>query len=274
VLRINVNGDDFPADANKNYSIPPTNPFVGIAGEDEIFARGMRNPFRASFDSGTGVLWIGDVGGTLREEIDTLDPALHMAANFGWNCAEGTSCTTNANCTCGGTLRAPVYDYLHSVGLCITGGSVYRGCAMADFVGDYFFADYQNNKIFSGTVTASNGLTAVIERTAQFAGGNTSITSICEGGDGELYVTNHTAGTVRRLVQSPAPPDTNGDGIPDVCQCPSDIIENQIVDGADLGVLLSEWGPALPTTLSDIDGSGIVDGVDIGIMLSNWGPCP
>ena len=69
-MRIDVHGDDFPADANRNYAVPPTNPFVGKTGEDEIWAYGLRNPYRASFDRDTGDLWIGDVGQDTREEID------------------------------------------------------------------------------------------------------------------------------------------------------------------------------------------------------------
>ncbi len=272
VLRIDVNGDDFPGDANRNYHIPSGNPFVGITGEDEIFARGMRNPFRASFDSATGVLWLGDVGGTVREEIDTLDPTTDAASNFGWNCAEGLLCTTNTNCNCAtGALRPPVHDYTHTVGLCITGGTVYRGCAMPAFEGHYFFADYQNNKIFSGEVTPANKLTAVVERTAQFTGGTSTISSICAGLDGELYVTNHTTGVVRRIVQSPAPPDVNGNGIPDNCEPPAnpfDLDGDGIVGAADLAIVLNAWGNQ--GGIGDVDHNGIVDAADITLILGNW----
>ena len=272
VLRIDVNGDDFPSDANKNYHIPSTNPFVGVTGEDENFARGMRNPFRASFDSATGVLWIGDVGGTVREEIDTLDPLTDAASNFGWNCAEGLLCTTNTNCNCAtGGLRPPVYDYTHSVGLSITGGTVYRGCRMPAFEGHYFFADYQNNKIFSGEVTPANKLISVVDRTTQFSGGTSTITSICAGLDGELYVTNHSTGFVRKIVQSPAPPDTNGNGIPDNCEPPAnpyDLDGDGLVTAADLTIVLNAWGST--GGVADLDGSGTVDAVDITLILGNW----
>src|SRR6185503_4892451 len=68
ILRVDVNGDAFPADTNKNYAIPPSNPYIGVTGDDEIFAYGLRNPFRAGFDRATGDLWIGDVGQNAREE--------------------------------------------------------------------------------------------------------------------------------------------------------------------------------------------------------------
>jgi glucose/arabinose dehydrogenase len=273
VLRVDVDGDDFPSDAERNYRVPADNPFVGVAGEDEIFVRGLRNPFRASFDRTTGLLWIGDVGGTLREEVDTLNPLADAGANYGWNCAEGTACTTNANCTCGTALKAPVYDYTHSIGLSITGGAVYHGCSMPAFDGHYFFADYQNNKFFSATVTATNGLTTVVDRTTQFAGGTSTITSICAAADGELYITNHTAGTVRRLIQTPAPPDLNGNGIADACECTGDLIPDRIVDGADLGSMLSAWGPTSAGNPADIYANGVVNGSDLGLLLANWGRC-
>ncbi len=272
VLRLDVNGDDFPSDPNKNYHIPAGNPFVGVTGEDEIFVRGMRNPFRASFDAGTGVLWLGDVGGTVREEIDTLDPTTDAASNYGWNCAEGLLCTTNTNCNCAtGGLRPPVHDYTHTVGLCITGGTVYRGCAMPAFEGHYFFADYQNNKIFTGEVTPANKLTNVVERTAQFSGGTSTITSISAGLDGELYVTNHSTGMVRKIVQSPAPPDANGNGVPDNCEPPAnpyDLDADGMVGAADLAIVLNEWGNK--GGIGDVDHSGSVDAADITLILGNW----
>jgi glucose/arabinose dehydrogenase len=275
VLRIDVDGDDFPADAERNYRIPAGNPFVGIAGEDEILVRGLRNPFRASFDPETGLMWIGDVGGTQREEVDTLDPAADAGANYGWNCAEGTLCTTNANCACGTALKGPVHEYAHTVGLSVTGGAVYRGCRMPGFRGHYFFADYQNNKLFSGTVTAAGALASVVDRTSQFAGGTSTITSICRAADGELYVTNHTPGTVRRIVQVglPAGSDVDGNGVPDACECAADLVRDNFVDGADLGVMLSQWGALTPVTTADLNRDGAVDGIDLGLLLSAWGSC-
>ncbi len=96
MLRININGDDFPADANRNYAIPPTNPFrAGVGnpaddiGDDEIWAYGLRNPFRASFDRLTGDLWIGDVGQNVREEIDFQSAGSAGGANYGWRLREG-----------------------------------------------------------------------------------------------------------------------------------------------------------------------------------------
>jgi glucose/arabinose dehydrogenase len=148
ILRIDVKGDDFPEDPLRNYAIPPTNPFVGREGDDEIWAYGFRNPWRASFDRLTGDLWIGDVGEAAREEVNVL-PAGHAGgANFGWRLREGSIMTPNE--TVGGPRPPgaidPVYDYPHPPpdtafsGGAVIGGYVYRG-PVAAFQGLYFFSD-------------------------------------------------------------------------------------------------------------------------------------
>src|SRR5688572_5425464 len=90
MLRIDIDADGFPMDAARNYAIPVDNPFVGIAGADEVFAYGLRNPWRASFDSETGALYIADVGEGAREEINYLAPGTGAGTNFGWPFFEGT----------------------------------------------------------------------------------------------------------------------------------------------------------------------------------------
>ena len=109
---MDVNGDAFPADANKNYAIQPTNPYVGVRGDDEIFAYGLRNPFRAGFDRATGDLWIGDVGQSAREEIDFLSASSAGGENYGWRLREGTIATPTGGV--GGSTPPgnvePVYD--------------------------------------------------------------------------------------------------------------------------------------------------------------------
>lgn len=269
ILRIDVNGDDFPADASANYAIPPTNPYVGGGStvDDPIIAKGLRNPFRCSFDGATGRLWIGDVGGTQREEVDVFDPATDAGANFAWNCVEGTICSTNANCACPSTtLKAPLYEYTHSVGLSITGGAVYRGCAIPALVGQYLFADYQNNKAWR--MNLSTGSPVVTDITTQLAplGGVTCIGSDARG---ELYVVNHTSGTVRRITSNPPPPDADSDGIPDSCEPRvADINHDGTVDAGDLGVLLAAWGSS---GMTDLNNDGTTDSVDVGILLADWG---
>src|SRR5262249_29758786 len=139
-LRIDVNnGDAFPADPNKNYAIPPTNPFVGATGEDEIWSYGLRNPFRGSFDRDTGDMWIGDVGQDLREEIDVERYPRSSVSNYGWRIREGTNGTGAVP-----NYNPPVYDYAHGSGTlqgnAVIGGYVYRG-PDPSVQGTYFFAD-------------------------------------------------------------------------------------------------------------------------------------
>ena len=150
ILRVDVNGDAFPADTNKNYAIPPSNPFVGATGDDEIFAYGLRNPFRAAFDRATGDLWIGDVGQGAREEIDFLPASSAGGENYGWRLREGTIATPSGGV--GGPRPTgnvdPVYDYNRDAdafgGTVVTGGYVYRGPDPA-LQGKYFFLDSRSS---------------------------------------------------------------------------------------------------------------------------------
>lgn len=271
LLRIDVDVDDFPADANANYGIPADNPYASSGTvAHEVFLRGLRNPFRCSVDRATGKLWLGDVGLTSREEIDLINTATDGGANLGWNCAEGALCTTNANCTCGAGLKAPVYDYGPAFGHCITGGARYAGCAIPALVGTYVFADYQNNKLYSiqynDTTNTAGGF---VDRTSQVTSPALS-TPICIGEDwfGELYVVELTAGRIRKLVSNPLPADSDADGVPDTCEPPvGDLNGDYIVDGADLGALLAQWGS---TGSADLNDDGTVDGADLGILLGNW----
>jgi glucose/arabinose dehydrogenase len=157
MLRIDINGDDFPADANRNYAIPPTNPFrAGVGnpaddvGDDEIWSYGLRNPFRASFDRLTGDLWIGDVGQSAREEIDFQPAGSAGGENYGWRLREGRIQTPSGGV--GGPPTAgnvePVYDYNRNNdqfgGTVVTGGYVYRG-PDPSVQGKYLFLDSRNS---------------------------------------------------------------------------------------------------------------------------------
>jgi glucose/arabinose dehydrogenase len=156
ILRLDVRGDAFPNDPLRNYAIPPTNPFVGKEGDDEIWAYGLRNPWRASFDQLTGDLWIADVGESSREEINFLSAGHPGGANFGWRLREGTIATPVAGI--GGPAPPgaiePVYDYPHAFpetefsGGAVTGGFVYRGPVEA-FQGLYFFNDTNNGNMWT-----------------------------------------------------------------------------------------------------------------------------
>jgi glucose/arabinose dehydrogenase len=120
------------------YAIPPDNPFANGGGRPEVWAKGLRNPWRYTFDSGN--LYIGDVGQDAREEVDVVS-ATRAGVNYGWNVTEGLSCYNATTCSSG--FQAPVLDYPHTGGACsITGGYVYRGAAIPAIAGLYFYADF------------------------------------------------------------------------------------------------------------------------------------
>jgi glucose/arabinose dehydrogenase len=192
ILRIDVNGDDFPTDATRNYAIPPTNPFAGatVAGDDEIWNYGLRNPWRAGFDRQTGDLFIGDVGQSAREEID-FEPRGVGGRNYGWRVMEGTRCNIATDpLPCNSpAFTPPVHEYPRSDGFSVTGGYVYRG-PLAPLQGNYFFADYGSARIWSfryDGVTKTN----FIERTPQIvtnAGTINEVSSFGEDNAGNVYI--------------------------------------------------------------------------------------
>ena len=173
----------FPAIPRRNYAVPADNPFVGLPGADEIFALGLRNPWRPSFDRALGDFYIADVGQNQWEEIDLGQ----IGANYGWNAFEGPDPYPG-----GGPLIspavAPIYYYDHTVGHSITGGYVYRGEGEA-LQGQYFFADFVDNKVFT---LRFNGTTwTATERTSQIVpdfGPVNSPASFGEDGLGNLYL--------------------------------------------------------------------------------------
>jgi hypothetical protein len=216
VLRIDV-------DSATPYAIPPTNPFVGQGGREEIFHYGLRNPWRNGFDRLTGDLYIGDVGQDVREEIDVA-PAGSAGLNFGWKVMEGTRCNLSSACLSGTpacndpAYVQPIVELLHSDGaLAITGGLVYRGCACPSEYGKYFFADYFDDKIRSLVYDpATGGVSGLADRTAELApGGGLAIKNIAsfgEDGFGELLIVDHAGsgnGEVFKMVPAGAPAATN-----------------------------------------------------------------
>ncbi len=186
ILRINV-------DSDQPYTIPPGNPFATGGGAPEIFALGLRNPWRAAFDG--DLLYIGDVGQNAWEEVDVLSTA-DAGANLGWNRVEGHTCFKPRNCDQAG-LTPPVHVYDHSLGCSVTGGYVYRGAAMPALQGRYFFSDFCAATLMSfrlqggaaqDIVGIENGLASLGE-----------VTSFGQGSAGELYLLTYD-GTVAKLV--------------------------------------------------------------------------
>lgn len=222
ILRVDVNGDDFPADPNTDYRIPPDNPFVGNASfRPEVWDLGVRNPWRNSFDRETGDLYIADVGQNAWEEINVELGTSPGGVNYGWRCYEGNAAFNTAGCLPASNYQFPVHVYSHSFGCSLTGGYVYRGNAICDLRGTYFFADYCTATIWS-FVYAGAPNPPVTNRTAELApGGGLSINSITSFGEdnaGELYIVDQ-GGEIFKLVtatpnsQCPPPGDMNCDGL-------------------------------------------------------------
>lgn len=142
ILRIDV---DHPS-PGLSYGIPSDNPFVGTTNRGEIWAYGLRNPWRFSFDSVTGQLWAGDVGQDAVEEVDIIE----KGKNYGWHIMEGNACySPSKGCDTTGLVR-PVWDYSHdTAGVCITGGYVYRGPGLPELAGAYIYADYGSGRIWA-----------------------------------------------------------------------------------------------------------------------------
>ena len=161
ILRIDVDGDDFPADATRNYSIPAGNPFAATTGDDEIWLYGLRNPWRPSFDRETGDLYIADVGQNLCEEVNVHPASAAAGANFGWRLREGVIATPSVGGAAPAGAIDPIFDYPHFPGfetcsgpggsfsgVSITGGYAYRG-PIPELAGRYFFADFSTARLWS-----------------------------------------------------------------------------------------------------------------------------
>jgi len=179
-------------DAGTPYGIPPDNPFVGQAGLDEIYAYGLRNPWRFSFDRATGRLFCADVGQGAREEIDLIE----NGGNYGWRRMEGTLCfNPSTNCQTG-DLILPIAEYAHSGGRCsITGGYVYRGRAYPALTGLYFYGDYCTGEIWTLKEIGLN-----LWEPRLMLNSPHSISSFGEDEQGELYVCDLSGGTVMSIV--------------------------------------------------------------------------
>ena len=212
VLRIDVDADDFPGDPNRNYAIPPDNPFVGAVGEDEIWAYGLRNPFRASFDRLTGDFYVADVGQNTREEVNFQLAGSPGGANYGWRLREGIIATPTGGV--GGPQPPdgvdPIYDYTHGSGqdegFSVTGGYVYRG-PIVQLQGKYFFADYVSERIWSiehdgAMVTEFLDWTDALAPTT---GAIEQIVGFGEDGAGDLYIVD-LGGEIYRVVLPPLIP--------------------------------------------------------------------
>jgi glucose/arabinose dehydrogenase len=195
ILRLDVDR----ADPGLNYFIPRTNPFYNMPDRrGEIWAYGLRNPWRISFDRATGALFIGDVGQGSREEIDYQPAGSPGGQNYGWRVMEGTLCfNPSTGCNQSGKVL-PVAEYSHALGCSVTGGYIYRGAFYPDLQGRYFYADFCSGILFSLYNDPVNGwtVTQVVDTPYQ-------ISTFGEDELGELYFTDYSAGKVYQMCYGP-----------------------------------------------------------------------
>lgn len=184
ILRIDVSGEA--------YAIPPDNPFARGGGAPEVYAYGLRNPWRFAFDLPTGALWAADVGQGKWEEVDRIV----SGANYGWNIMEGAHCyKPSTGCDESG-LRLPRAEYGHDLGCSITGGYVYRGRAMPELDGWYVYGDYCSGRVWA--VNTADDASPPVQLTQTDA----SITSFFRDRQGELYLVTFN-NEVQRLERAP-----------------------------------------------------------------------
>jgi glucose/arabinose dehydrogenase len=188
ILRIDVDNQD----AGLEYAIPPDNPFVDSTGSvvKEIYAWGMRNPWRNSFDPVTGWLWSADVGQNAWEEIDIIE----NGKNYGWRCYEGNHEFNTNNCNYPEYIF-PIYEYGHGLGCSITGGYVYRGSNVPELTGKYIYSDYCSRTVWS---LEYDGLTPPDNQTLLTAPG--SVVSFGTDENSELYIVTFSPDRIYRFV--------------------------------------------------------------------------
>ncbi|AXG73820.1 T9SS C-terminal target domain-containing protein [Flavobacterium arcticum] len=188
MLRIDVDGA-------APYGIPADNPFVGVDGADEVWAYGLRNAWKFSFNKDNNDLWIADVGQGEIEEINKVDPSTG-GYNFGWRCYEGSTEYNSDGCSMTETFTYPVAEYTHTAtgGCSITGGYVYTGDTYPGLQGMYLFADYCNNKI--GVLNGDMEITYTSAFSGEF------FTTFGEDINGELYIAGSNSGNVYRIIDT------------------------------------------------------------------------
>ena len=188
ILRIDVDGSQ----NGNNYAIPGNNPFVGNnqGYREEVYAYGLRNPWRFSFDSNDGRLFAADVGQNQYEEIDLIE----SGNNYGWNIMEGAHCYNSSNCDQTG-LTLPIWEYDHGEGQSVTGGYVYRGSALSELVGLYIYGDFSSGKIWALDVSDTDN-----PSNSELLDSSFNISSFGTDADNELYICSFD-GNIYSLVE-------------------------------------------------------------------------
>ncbi|MDX1530796.1 MAG: PQQ-dependent sugar dehydrogenase [Rhodothermales bacterium] len=263
------------------YTVPADNPFVDGPGGacDAVYAYGLRNPWRMSFDRQTGQLWVGDVGQNQWEEVDLVT----IGGNYGWNVEEAASCyDPPTNCNDEGLID-PVWFYSHSVGNSITGGFVYRGSAVPELAGRYVYADYGQGKVWALTVSgASEPENELLFDTAY------AISSFGEDAAGELYFTDLSGGKLYRFDSLSTDAEPGGD--PQALRLELDgpnpsrtgtrfrfataeagpvrLVVYDVL-GREVAVLADEWAPAGDERAAAFDASALPAGLYVVRLESN-----
>jgi glucose/arabinose dehydrogenase len=193
ILRIDVNGAFAPG---KQYAIPADNPFASGGGLPEIWAYGLRNPWRFSFDRGTGKLFAGDVGQDSFEEVDIIT----KGGNFGWNKMEASHCYPPGSMCSTAGLILPIMEYAHDAagGTAIIGGFVYHGSAITGLAGDYVFGDLSSGHVWAGVADMNGNWSQTLVLTH-----NLTVSSFGQDASGELYLVDYGNGAVLRLQAAP-----------------------------------------------------------------------
>ena len=254
-----------PNIGSAGYTVPKDNPFVDATGDDEIWAYGLRNPWRNCFDT-NGDMYIADVGQNAWEEISYQPADSAGGENYGWRCREGAH-NFNFSGTCATqTFVEPIREYSHAVGFSITGGEVYRGCAIPTLDGTYFYADYGSNRIWSFEAGTGNGTTNFVERTAELDPsdptlGISRISSFGKDARGEVFIVDQGAGSSGEIFKIVPVTPTISD---------YDFDCNGAVDFNDLVAMLSSYGDC-DGCLADVNGDHVVDFTEVVALLSDWG---
>ncbi len=198
----------FDVDGGSPYAIPADNPFIADTANyyPEIWAYGLRNPWRYSFDKLTGDLWIGDVGQNTWEEIDFMPLANGGGQNYGWDCYEGTHNYEPGNCATGTVITWPVHEYQHCAGsncdCSITGGYVYRGGQYANLFGKYIAVDYCSGKFRTTEQNANGTFTTSLAGDEVISQDEFAFSSFGQDQQGELYVANVTNGKIYAITDT------------------------------------------------------------------------
>jgi glucose/arabinose dehydrogenase len=191
ILRIDI-------DSGSPYAVPPSNPFVNRAGaRGEIWAFGLRNPWRFSFDRVTGDLWIADVGQDTWEEVDFAPATSIGGENYGWRRMEGKHCfLPTTNCS-DASMTLPVFEYSHAEGCSVTGGYLYRGTKYPALKGTFLFGDYCSGSIWGTKRSAGDTFT-----TKKLLTTNAAITGFGEDVNGEIYVIDQDRGLIYNIRET------------------------------------------------------------------------